>query len=175
MGGFGAFNIAMKHRDRFKHVVGVLPVLNLRWVDCQGCYHANFDPNNWGWRTAADNPREVLARFYHGLLKVRVKELFYPVFGQGPEAIWRASLENPIEMIDRLGIKPGDLEMYIGYAGRDEFNLDAHAESFLYLAGARGIRATVYYDPKGRHAEQTAVKMILSVIDWLAERLRAYH
>jgi hypothetical protein len=149
-------------------------VLNLRWVDCHGNYMANFDPNCWGWRNRADNPLEVIGRYYHGLLKLRIKDLIYPVFGVGCKGVWRASMENPIELIDRYGVRNGDLEMFIGYAGRDNFNLDAQAESFLYLIQDRGIQATVIHDPRGTHSEETAEKMLPSVIEWLGERLRPY-
>ncbi len=175
MGGFGAFNIGIKHRDKFRIVVGVLPVLNLRWMDLKGNYFANFDPYNWGWRNCADDPKEVVGRFAHGLIKLRMEELLYPVFGEGFEGILRASFENPIEMVDRYRLRNGELDMYVGYGGEDEFNLDAHAESFIYLLKSRGIRATVYKDPAGRHSEHTAVKMVPGIIEWLGERLRAYH
>ena len=36
MGGGGAFNLAIKYRDRFKTVVGVFPPVNMRWLSCRG-------------------------------------------------------------------------------------------------------------------------------------------
>ncbi len=174
MGGFGAYNIAIKHRDRFKIVVGVMPAVNLRWMDCRGNYRANFDPNNWGWRTSADNPREVLGSFFFGLVTVTVGESMYPVFGRGPEAVARAAKENPIEMIDAYKLQPGELDLFIGYVGRDEFNIDAQVESFLYLAKSRGIEVATYYHPTDRHRPSSGVKMIPSVLGWLDERLRTY-
>lgn len=174
MGGFGAYNIAIKHRDKFRIVVGVMPVLNIRWMDDCGNYMADFNEYRWGWRNAADDPDEVIGSFARGLVKLRVKDLLYPVFGEGFEGILKASAENPIEMIDRWKVKPGHLDMYVGYAGKDEFNLDAQAESFLFLIKSRGIKATVYYDEEGRHSEATAVKMIPSIVEFLDERLRAY-
>jgi S-formylglutathione hydrolase FrmB len=174
MGGFGAYNIAIKYPDRFRIVIGVLPALNIRWIDCRGHYMTNFDPRVWAWRNSANDPREVVGSFFHGFVRLTVAELLYPAFGRGPAGIALASAENPIEMIDRYGITEGQLDMFVGYAGRDEFNLDAQAESFLYLLQARGITATVYYDPHGTHSEDTATKMIPAVIDWLAARLRAY-
>src|SRR6202035_2451276 len=45
MGGFGACNLGIKYRDRFHIVIGIMPALNLRYVDCHGRYFAPFDPN----------------------------------------------------------------------------------------------------------------------------------
>ena len=64
--------------------------------------------------------------------------------------------------------------MYVAYAGKDEFNLDAQAESFIYYCQMRGITLTVNYDHKGTHSVETAVKMAPHLIAWLGERLRAH-
>src|SRR5262249_52409617 len=106
MGGFAAYNLGIKHRDGFGVVVGVFPPLNLRWVDCHGRYMANFDPKCWGWRTEVERGREVIARFYGGLVTFRLKQIIDPLFGRGPEAIFEVSRENPIEMVDRYGLHP---------------------------------------------------------------------
>jgi acetyl esterase/lipase len=174
MGGFGAVNIAIKNRDRFRIAIAALPVLNLRWMNLCGNYHADFDPYNWGWRNSAYDPEEVLGVFYNGWYKVRVKDVIYPVFGAGPDGIFLASQENPIEMIDRYKLKRGELDLFIAYGQQDEFNLDAQAESFLYFLKSRGIPATVYVDPEGTHSEQTARKMLTPILDWLAFRLTAH-
>ncbi|MER3415322.1 MAG: hypothetical protein C4297_03790 [Gemmataceae bacterium] len=171
MGGFGAYNIAFKHRDRFRIVLGILPALNLRWLDCHGNYFGNFSPYCWAWRNRADNPNEVIGSFFHGLVTITMQEAIYPVFGRGPEGIVKASYENPIEMIDRLGIKPGEFDLFVGYAGQDEFNLDAQAESFIYMCRSRGLEITVWCDPKGRHNISTARRMIAPAKDWLAKKL----
>jgi S-formylglutathione hydrolase FrmB len=174
MGGFGAYNLAMKYPDLFKVVVGIFPPLNLRWVDCHGRYMANFDPCCWGWRTEVDRGHEVIGRFYAGLITIRLKKVVDPLFGRGPEAIEAVSRENPIEMIDRLGLQDGVLEMFVGYGGRDEFNLDAQVESFLYRAKQRGLGVSVAYDPQGRHNPSTAKKLFPAMVDWLAPRLVPY-
>src|SRR5262249_25971828 len=82
--------------------------------------------------------------------------------------------ENPIEMVDRLALRPGDLEMFVAYGGKDEFNIDAQVESFLYLAHYRHLEVGVAYDPKGRHDVATAVKLFPDIIAWLAPRLAPY-
>jgi S-formylglutathione hydrolase FrmB len=174
MGGLGAYNIAIKHRDCFGSVIGVLPPLNLRWVDCKGKYFGNFHPNCWGWRTTVDQGCEPIARFYCGLITVRLKDVVDPLFGRGVPALWAISRENPIEMLDRYRVRNGDLAMYVAYGGEDEFNIDAQVESFLYLAHCRGIHVDVGYLANGRHDRSTAIALFPGIRDWLAPLLAPY-
>jgi S-formylglutathione hydrolase FrmB len=174
MGGFAAYNLAFKHRECFGVVIGVFPPLNLRWVNCRGRYFANFDPKNWGWRTKVSQGHEVIARFYGGLVTVRLKQVIDPLFGRDQEGLVQVAKENPIEMVDRLGIHEGDLCMYVAYGGKDEFNVDAQVESFLYLARCRGLTVGVGYEPKGRHNLETARKLFPGVINWLAPLIGPY-
>jgi hypothetical protein len=173
MGGFAAFNLGIKYRDRFGVVVGIFPPVNTRWVDCKGNYRGKFSPQCWGWRTKLDNGNEVLA-VYSGLIVVRVRNVLNPIYGLGPAALKRISDENPIEMIDRLHLRPGELEMYIGYGGKDEFNIDAQVESFLYLARERGLCIGVGCEANGRHNYATAVRLFPGVVQWLAPRVAPY-
>ena len=84
------------------------------------------------------------------------------------------SRENPIEMMYRYDLRPGELEMYVAYAGRDQFNIDAQVESFLYLARCRGLTVDVGYDARGGHSLATANKLLPGVLDWLANRIAPY-
>jgi hypothetical protein len=84
------------------------------------------------------------------------------------------SLENPIEQIDRYGLQDGELAMYVAYAGHDEFNLDAQAESFLYLARCRGIRVDCAYDRWGHHNQRTAFRLLPGTLDWLGQKLSPF-
>jgi pimeloyl-ACP methyl ester carboxylesterase len=174
MGGFSAYNLAFKHREAFGVVVGIAPPLNLRWVNGKGKYFADFDPKDWGWRTKVDQGNEVIARFYGGALTVRLRKVLDPLFGTGSEALFEVARENPIEMIDRLQVRPGELCMYVGYGGKDEFNIDAQVESFLYLARWRGLKVKVGYEPKGHHNYATAKKLFPGVIEWLAPLIAPY-
>jgi S-formylglutathione hydrolase FrmB len=174
MGGFGAYNLGIKHRDTFAVAAGICPPLNLRWVGKDGNYQANFDPDNWGWRTEVGRGREVLGRFLGGTVKVRLRDLLEPVFGLEPAAIDEISRENPIELIDRLGLREGELAMYVGYNGQDQYNIDAQVESFLYLARSRGLSVTVAYDRAGKHLMPDMVKHLPGLFDWLGPRLAPY-
>jgi S-formylglutathione hydrolase FrmB len=172
-GGAAAFRIAMTYPDRFGTALGVHPPLNIRWLDCHGRYRAPFDPNCWGWRTDVSRGREALARFYL-VYVVRVRQLVYPLFGRGPEAVAGLSRNNPIEMLTRLDVRPDELAMYVAYAGRDEFNITAQVESFVYRACQLGLRVGVGYDPNGRHSWATARKLLPGAVRWLAGVLAPY-
>lgn len=173
MGGFAAFNLGIKYRDDFKVVFGIFPPLNLRWMDCHCNYMSKFDPCCWGWRTRANRPMEVVGRFY-GVVVIRMKYITKPLFNNEAEAMDAFTRENPIEMIDRLCLHPGELDMYVAYAGKDGYNIDAQVESFLYRAKERGLCVGVGYDPKGRHNTPTALKLFPGIVDWLAPLLAPY-
>jgi S-formylglutathione hydrolase FrmB len=172
MGGGAAYNLAIKHRDRFKIVLGIFPPLNTRWMDCHGRYRAPFDPCCWGWRTDVRRGCEVLGRFY-GVITIRVRQVLYPIFDRSSTNIENIARENPIEMLDRLNLQPGELSMYVAYGGRDEFNITAQVESFLYRAHQLGLRVDVNYDPRGRHNIPTALRFLPDVLAWLDAQLRA--
>ena len=105
-----------------------------------------------------------MAKFY-GLITVRQKQLAWPLFGKDREAIARIAEENPVEMLERLNIRPGELDMFIAYAGRDEFNIEAQVESFLYAARPRGLTIEVAYDPNGHHTPSTAGRLFSRLCD----------
>jgi S-formylglutathione hydrolase FrmB len=175
MGGGAAFNHALKRLDRFGVAVGVFPPLNLRWMDCRGRYRGNFDPLCWGWRTDfSRGRREVVGRFY-GVFRIRFFQVYEPLFGRdNPDALALVIRENPIEMLDLYDVRPGQLEMYVAYGGRDEFNLDAQVESFLYRARQRGLGVGVGYDPRGHHDRATALRLLPGIVEWLRPRLAPY-
>jgi S-formylglutathione hydrolase FrmB len=174
MGGGAAFNLGMKYRDRVKVVVGFFPPVNTRWVNCRGRYMANFDPECWGWRTDVSRGHEVVGRFY-GVITVRMRQVIDPLYDRrDPNVIFQIAEENPIEMIDRLHLREGELDLYIAYGGKDQFNIDAQVESFLFMARERGLTVGVGYDPRGKHDFPTAKKLFPGVLEWLAPRLAPY-
>jgi S-formylglutathione hydrolase FrmB len=174
MGGFGAFNLAIKHPELFGIIVGIYPPLNLRWLDCHGRYMGNFDPQCWGWRTDFSRGGEPIGRFLGGAVTIRLRRLIDPLFGRTMDTVEQVRRENPIEMLDAYNVQPGEFEMYIGYDGKDQFNIDAQVESFLYHACQRGLRIGVGYDPGGHHDMPTAQRLAPGVFRWLAPRLAPY-
>jgi S-formylglutathione hydrolase FrmB len=173
MGGFGAYNLAIKYRDRIGVVAGLLPPLNLRYVDCRGRNFGKFDPNCVGWRQEL-KPLSPVARFAGGLITIRERRLTVPLFGRSGDALARVARENPAEMLETYDVKPGELEMFVGYAGRDQFNINSQVESFLYLAKCRGLTVTSVYLPNGRHNTETGKQLIPGLTEWLAPRLAPY-
>jgi pimeloyl-ACP methyl ester carboxylesterase len=175
MGGGAAFNKCIKYPDRFKVVVGIFPPVNLRWENCRGRYMANFDPCCWGWREDFQRPLEPVGRFYFGLVTIRLRQVYTPLFGRrDPSAVERISQENPLEMLELYDVHEGEREMYIAYGGKDEFNIDAQVESFLYVARQRGLTVAVNYDPHGHHNRATAYRLLPGTFQWLAPRLAPY-
>jgi S-formylglutathione hydrolase FrmB len=172
MGGFGAYNLGFKYRDRFKILVGMCPPLNLRYADCHGRYFANFDPNCMGVRDRLQ-PWQPVAKYF-GLIPVRQRKLSLPLFGKGRDVIQRLAAENPIEMLATHDIRPGEFDMFIGYGGRDEFNIDAQVESFLYVARQRGLDVVVAYDPTGHHTPATGFRLLPDFIAWLGPVMAGY-
>jgi pimeloyl-ACP methyl ester carboxylesterase len=172
MGGFGAFNLGIRHRNAFGIAIGVHPPLNLRWADVDGNPRAKFDPRRWGWRQGFGNDREVIANY--GGFKIRQGDVVRPVFGDDGDALQAISAHNPIELVQRTGLRNGELSMFVGYAGRDEYNIDAQVESFLYYAKYRGLGVAVAYEPDGRHDAQTARKFYPAIVRWLAPQIAPY-
>jgi hypothetical protein len=170
-GGWAAYTLALRHRHLFGVAIGIIPVLNWRWLDCHGRYRANFDPCCWGWRN--EFQRNSLIGLYYGM-PVTFKQALKPFFGWGDEAIGRLSQENPIELLDRYDIQPGDLALHISYIRRDQLNADAQVESFLCVAAQRGIPVTVEYRPRGGgHNFWTGRAFFPKIFDWLGPVLTA--
>jgi enterochelin esterase-like enzyme len=174
MGGFGAYTLGIKHRDYFGVVVGIYPPLNLRWLDDQGRYFSNFDPSHWGWRTQVRSKHEPIAKFAGGLIVFTVGQVIEPIFGRSEQGLEEVIKHNPIEMIVNQDLKPGELEMYVCYGKKDEFNLAAQIESFLYVAKQRGLEVGVQVDPEGGHDVETAVRLLPGLLEWLRPRLAPY-
>jgi S-formylglutathione hydrolase FrmB len=174
MGGGVAFNKAFKFPDHFRVAVGLFPALNLRWEDCHGRYMADFDPACWGWRTDFDHRRQVVGRFY-GVVTIRMRQVIGPLYPRGdPRTLDEISANNPIEMLDLYDVRPGQFALYVAYGGRDQFNIDAQVESFLYAARARGICVDVAYDPEGKHDRPTAARFTPDILTWLGRQLAPF-
>jgi hypothetical protein len=109
-----------------------------------------------------------------GLATIRLGDLIGPVFGWGDAALAGIIEHNPIELIDRTHLRNGQLEMFMAYAGCDEFNIAAQVESFMYLCKIRGIGMHVVCDGQGRHDAETALRLTPATLDWLAVRLAPY-
>lgn len=168
MGGSAAMALGIKHRDRVGSVVALMPLLNLRHVDCHGRYKAPFDPECNGLREEARLWESLGKR---KLFTLRFRDLFQPLYGKGPGAVAGMSEINPLELMERCDLKPGELEIYIGYGDKDEFNVAAQVEGFLYHARKRGIEPTVDVIPGGKHNLATGRQLRPRLMEWSAKRV----
>ncbi len=173
MGGSAAFRLAFTYPETFRIIIGIFPAVNLRWVDCHGRYLSDFDPDCWGVRTRLHS-HEVVGRFYGGVVKVRFGYLSRPLFGRGAPALDGVAAINPIEVMDAADVQPGQFDMYIAYGDRDEFNIGAQVESFVYRARERGLGVTVRCLPDGRHDVETGARLFPGATCWVAPLLAPY-
>jgi S-formylglutathione hydrolase FrmB len=168
MGGAAAFTLAIKHRDRVRTAIAFMPPLNLRYVDCRGGYHTAFDPECFALRERI-GPFDSLGR--RRLFALRFNGLFAPMFGRGTQAIAGISDVNPLEVMERCDLRPGELDLYVAYGGKDEFNIAAQVDSFLYFARRRGVEVEVDFDPSGKHDLASGRKQQLRALQWAAQRV----
>jgi S-formylglutathione hydrolase FrmB len=174
MGGGAAFDLAIRHKDQFGVTLGIFPPLNFRYLDCNENYRGKYDPNCFMLRTRADNDDEVLAYFLAGLVKIRIGAMAKPLFGRGDDVVEGLSRFNPYENLDRYDVRPGELAMFVGYAGRDQYNIDSQIKSFLDKACERGLKVTTSYAPLGRHDTPTARRILPEALDWLSTQLAPF-
>lgn len=129
-GGLGAMSIALRHADFFGAAAVIGAPLNLRYTTCFGDPKADFDPATFRWKTGYD-PDETIARFYLGLRRTPARRYIAPVFGDDPALVaGRVAAANPADLLFAAGPTPFRPAMYVNYGGRDNYNFDAHAESF---------------------------------------------
>ena len=174
MGGGSAFNLGIKYRDRVGVVAGLFPPLHMRYLDCHGRYMTKFDPDCQGLRTDLSHAHQTIGRLYH-VIPVPLKRLLDPIYDRhDPTAADQLARENPFEMIDMYDLREGELAMFIAYGGRDEFNIDAQVDSFLYKARHKGLTVDYVFDPKGHHDYATAQKLVPYLYDWIRPRLAPF-
>ncbi len=117
--------------------------------------------------------RTVIARFYG--IPIHLRAILNPLYSRhNPETLPAIIRNNPIEMLDLYDVQPGQLDMYVAYGGKDQFNIDAQVESFLFVAHGRGLEVGVGYEPNGKHDRRTAEKLLSGIIAWLAPRLAPF-
>ncbi len=171
-GGYGAFSIGMRHRETFGVIAGLMPAVNLRYVDGQGDPNAKFDPRRWvGQRSQFDDPDVAYA--VAGRRALTVGQIIHPVFGNNDETTEAVSNTNPTDLLDRAKLLNGELDMMIAYGRMDAMNLDVQCESFAYLAKLRGINVTVTTDEQGGHDQATGLRLAPAMTRWLGRRLGA--
>ena len=142
MGGGAAFAKAMKYRDKFGVAVAFSPPLNLRWISCRGATSTTSTRAAGAAATTSRRGREVVGRLLRRAVKIRLRHVRLPAVRQrqpddGGSVV---APENPIELLDRSTSSRAFAEFYVAYGGKDQFNIDAQVESFLYRAKQKGHR-----------------------------------
>ena len=149
-GGFGGMAIALKHRNIFGAVATLAGPLNMLYDNSEGSYGAEFNPATYRQRTEYD-PNMIIARFYAGLLRRRVKTFLGPVYGTGPDVIAKVSRDNPADLLAATDLRPGELDIYVNYPGRDNYNFNSQDKSFAWLAARRGVAVDLTCVPGAYH------------------------
>jgi hypothetical protein len=148
--------------------MGFMPLLNLRYGDSHGKYRGPFDSDSF---TLRDHIRGHEALGRRKLFTLTFNDLFGPLFGRGPQSIAAISRINPLELMITEDLKNGELDLFVAYGGKDEFNVQAQVESFLHVAKERGIDVTVVYDPTGRHDLATGMRLMPHALGWASDRV----
>ncbi len=169
-GGLGAMNLALKHREYFGAVAALAGPMNMRYSNKDGDVREDFDPATYMWKEDYD-PDEIVGVFYFGLSRVPAKKYMRPVFGDGPQVPSRIAAENPADLLFTTDLKPGELAIYINYPGRDNWNFDAQAQSFAWLANQKGIALTIECDPHEKHTLRYLRRNHEPAYRWLGQHL----
>jgi len=172
MGGTSAFNLGIKYREIFGVLVGIMPLLDLRYADCHGNRKAPFDPNCIG-QIEKYRPMTMAGRLLL-VVPVRYGKAMRPIFGNRNKVQERLPSENPKEMLDLYDVQAGEFQMFIAYGARDQFNGDDMAKSFLHFACMRGVTAETSVHPTGRHNKRTGMSFFSTFSDWLTPVLLPY-
>jgi hypothetical protein len=170
-GGLGAASIALRYPSLFGVVATLAAPLNLRYTTCMNDSRANFDPATYRWKTTYD-PEEIVGAFYFGLRRIRAKTYVEPVFGTDVNAIPSyVAAVNPADLLFTANPQAGRPAMYINYGGRDNWNFDAQAESFVWLAQSRAFPVDAEKDPHARHSLLYFMRNHTRAYRWLATHL----
>jgi S-formylglutathione hydrolase FrmB len=169
-GGYGAMGLAIKYRAFFGAVAVMAAPVNMRYSDCQGGNLADFNPATYCWATSYD-PDEVIALYYCGLWQERASRFIAPVFGEGQEVVSKIIQTNPADLLFTTDLQPCELAIYMHYPGRDNFNLDAQALSFQWLAAQKGVEVNLACDPEGTHRLSYFRDNLCPVLTWLGQHI----
>jgi hypothetical protein len=167
-GGYGAMNLAIKHRAFFGAVAVMAAPVNMRYSDIHGGNLADFNPATYCWKTHY-NPDEIIALYYCGLWQEPARKFIAPVFGEGQEVVPRIIQTNPADLLFTTDLQPCQLAIYMHYPGRDNFNFDAQAQSFQWLAAQKGVEVNLAIDPEGSHRLSYFRDNLRPVLTWLGQ------
>lgn len=168
-GAFAALSIAMKHPELFRYAVALSGPINVRYWNTKNRYFANFKPHTYVWGEEY-NPRMVVGRYF-GLVKIRAGMIVDGVFGPPEAVIANATANNPADLLFTQHLRPGQIDFYVNYSSHDNFNFDAHAESFAWLAKQVGISVDLERHYCAFHNMPYFHRSQRRAYEWLSERL----
>jgi hypothetical protein len=171
-GGYGAMNMAIKYRGFFGVVATMASPVNMRYSDCVGGNLADFNPATYCPSTTYD-PDMIIGVFYCGLYKDKARKFISPIFGDGPDVAAKITATNPADLLFTTDLRPGELAIYLHYPGQDNFNFDAHALSFQWLAAQKGVGVDLGCDPEGTHTLHYFRDNLPPVLSWLGQHVFA--
>ncbi|RUL86466.1 alpha/beta hydrolase [Tautonia sociabilis] len=151
-GGFGGMSIALRRRDLFGAVATLASPVNVRYDDIRpGGPREDFHPSTYRWKAAYD-PEEVYAVFSFGLRQTRARKYIDPVLGSGPEVSDILQYLNPADLLFTTDLQPGEMALFCHFGGRDNWNFDAQAMSFAWLAASKGVHVELATAPLATHS-----------------------
>lgn len=168
-GGLGAMGLALRHYDYFGAVATVSGAINIRYFNVHKDYWQDFSPETFCMRDAWD-PNETIGKI--GPLRIKAGTFIEPVFGNDAHTAARIKLENPADVLCRSELPAGQLNMLVTYGCHDDFNFDAQAESFVWLARQRGYQVDVLRDANGKHNGAFFLPMQQKVLQWLGPQFQ---
>lgn len=169
-GGFAALSIGMRNRQQFSTISALGPPANLRCGNVNNDYFEDFDPATYRWREDY-KPRQVIGKFFGGAVRLRVAPFVNPIFGPQNVIMENIRRTNPADLLFTENIQPNELQIYLNYPKRDNFNFDAQAESFIHFARQKGLPITAIRDEQGAHTVDYFHEAMPTMWKWLARRL----
>lgn len=165
-GAMGAMKYALSCPETIGSVAVLSGALNLRYYNCQGDASRDFEPDSYRWRETFDGD-ETIGKI--GPISIKAKTFIQPVFGNDAQTMSRIIENNPADLLFQSQAA-GRVKMLVTYGEQDQFNFDAHAESFVYFAQQLGFEVDVMTDPNGKHSSDFFQPMQRRVYHWLGER-----
>lgn len=169
-GGYGGLSMAIRYKSYFGAVATLAAPVNLLYDNCHGDVLEDFDPSTFRWRSDY-NPDEIIGRFYCGLKQVKARKYVEPIFGGGDDVAAKIRTTNPASLVADGALAPGELAIYLHYAGQDGYNFDAHSKSFAWLAAQRGIAVTLQADEQADHTIAYFRRNQKLAYQWLSHHL----
>ena len=162
--------IALRHRDVFGVIATIGGPLNVRYNNIQGVYGDDFDPATYRARTAYE-PEMIIAYYYLGIVRRAAPGSFSSrSSATGLIVSDKVTRDNPADVLAATDIRPGEL-IHVNYPSDDNYDFNAQDQSFLWLAGRRGLAVDVKVVPGAQHNLAYIEREVPSTCQWLANHL----